>query len=120
MGKVTVKKTGRAELFARARKADIVLRDGSEAGVEETAEAVKGRARRNAPVDTGLLHESIESHTEGLEGEVGVYGEAAEYAPYPHFGTSKQEAQPFMLTAVEEERTTLTRKVAAKIREKLR
>ena len=45
---------------------------------------VENQARRDAPVDNGVLRNSIRSE---VEGQQGVVGTNIEYAPYVEFGT---------------------------------
>lgn len=61
-----------------------------------TAEA---HAKKECPVDTGRLRNSI-SHT--TDEDSAYIGTNVEYAPYVEFGTSKTSAQPFLRPAATE------------------
>lgn len=60
------------------------------------------KAQEKAPVDTGYLKRSIglEITDGGMSAEVEP---AADYGPYPEFGTRFMEAQPYMRPAFEEQ-----------------
>lgn len=62
---------------------------------------VESAAIRGCPVDTGRLRSSI-THEVGRDGEglVGTVGSNVEYAPYVEFGTSHNQAQPFLRPAL--------------------
>lgn len=47
---------------------------------------VENDAKRNCPVDTGRLRQSI---THRIEGSTGIVGTNVEYAPYVEYGTGK-------------------------------
>lgn len=64
--------------------------------VKEVAIRVDAEAKKKAPVDTGNLRASITMEVDGLEATVGTN---VEYAPFIEFGTSRQQAQPFMTPA---------------------
>nr|DAT75803.1 MAG TPA: putative tail component [Caudoviricetes sp.] len=68
------------------------------AALEEVGLAAEGFAKRLCPVDTGRLRNSITHVTR--PGEKAVYiGTNVEYGPYVEYGTSRQEAQPFLRPA---------------------
>lgn len=52
--------------------------------LEQACLIVENQARRDCPVDAGVLRNSIKSKVEGKEGVVGTN---IEYAPYVEFGT---------------------------------
>ncbi len=80
-----IKAQTRQELSALIRKATLQVEAG---------------AKLRAPVDTGLLRNSIQSTFEGdLAGIVFV---GVEYGIHVEFGTTRMRAQPFLLPALEE------------------
>ena len=60
---------------------------------------VHGVAVLRTPVDSGNLKNSLAFVVQGDEGRVGTN---VEYAPYVEQGTSKQDAQPYLRPAVDE------------------
>ena len=61
---------------------------------------IEARAKSLAPVDTGVLRNSITTRVEGpLKVTVGT---DVEYAGYQEFGTRFQKGKPFMTPAVDE------------------
>jgi HK97 gp10 family phage protein len=63
---------------------------------------VQSRAKRACPVDTGRLRSSIARDLGGdSEGIVARVGTNVEYAPHVEFGTSRQQAQPFLRPALD-------------------
>lgn len=69
--------------------------------VEETADAVADDARRNAPVDTGELRDSIHVEGSGRQTRVVV---GADHGIFPEYGTRKMAARPYFWPAVERAR----------------
>lgn len=62
------------------------------------AQAVRNRALRLAPVDTGRLRQSVSvQQTVPLVFRVGTN---VEYAPHVEFGTRKMRARPFLRPAL--------------------
>ena len=67
-------------------------------GLEAIGLTAEGYAKKECPVDTGRLRNSI-THVV-REGEKSVYiGSNVEYAPYVELGTSRQRAQPYLRPA---------------------
>lgn len=56
----------------------------------------EGYAKKDCPVDTGRLRNSI-SHAQ--EKDTAYIGTNVEYAPYVEFGTSKMASRPFLRDA---------------------
>lgn len=88
-------------------------KDGAYDGILAMATAITSQAKALAPVDDGLLRNSImwksKNKSGGLEGgsaikesvaenEV-IVGSAVEYAIYQEYGTRKMPAQPFLRVA---------------------
>lgn len=68
---------------------------------------IEGDSRRNTPVRTGFLRASHNSRFGNLEGVIDV---KADYAPFVHFGTRFQRAQPFLQRAVDENENYIDKK----------
>lgn len=66
--------------------------------IEASALEIETDAKLNCPVDTGNLRASIKSIYDRKTFAAGVFSNV-EYAPYVEFGTSKQQAQPFLYPA---------------------
>lgn len=61
---------------------------GAAAGMTEACLLVEGDAKRDCPVDDGILRESITHSVQQEEGQyVGYIGTNIDYAPYVHQGT---------------------------------
>ena len=60
---------------------------------------VEGRAKLNAPVDTGVLRGSIRHN---VNGDSVVIGTDVEYALVVEKGSSRHQAQPYLTPAVED------------------
>src|SRR5690242_610786 len=77
--------------------------------VKRTAFRIEGRAKQLAPVDTGLLRNSIQTQIEGpLKATVGTN---VNYAQYQEFGTRHQKGTPFLTPASDEERADFEKDV---------
>lgn len=86
------------------------LRNGLQAG----AFLVEGEAKLRAPVDTGALRSSIRA-TEIKSTEYSV-GTNLDYAIWQEYGTSRMAAQPYMRPALNLNRDSIIRTIAATIR----
>ena len=69
--------------------------------VEESARAIEGGAKINAPVDTGNLRNSISVQKAG-EAKRRI-GASAEYAIFQEMGTRHHAAHPFLKPAFDDE-----------------
>lgn len=79
-----------------------------ERAIETASIIVEGDAANLAPVDTGLLRNSINHRVEKHGSEVvGIVGTAIEYAAVQEFGSSKQQKQPFLGPALRMNRTVI-------------
>lgn len=58
------------------------------------------RAVKLAPVDTGQLRQAIGTE---VKSDTAYLFNIVQYAPYVEFGTSKQQAQPFMRPALKDQ-----------------
>lgn len=71
------------------------------AGLRAIGMTAERHAKKDAPVDTGRLRNSI-AH-EVVDSEAAVYiGTNVEYAPYVELGTSRMAARPFLGPAATE------------------
>lgn len=75
------------------------------AGTREIAEEIRDEAKTICPVKTGRLQDSIEVKEES-EGKFVVQA-TAHYAAAVEFGTSEQEANPFLRPAAETVRSRM-------------
>jgi HK97 gp10 family phage protein len=69
-------------------------------GLEACAMVAETYAKKDAPVDTGRLRNSIAHIVEKSE-SVAYIGTNVEYAPYQEFGTSKISAKHFLRNAAQ-------------------
>ena len=67
--------------------------------------AAEGYAKKEAPVDTGNLRNSI-THAEEIKEKATYVGTNVEYAPFVELGTSRSRAQPYLRPAATEHTTT--------------
>jgi HK97 gp10 family phage protein len=75
------------------------VKQKAELAVTKAAADIEAQAKVRAPVDTGLLKNSIQSRREGDLRH--IVESPVHYSVYQEFGTRKMPAQPFMLPAVE-------------------
>lgn len=77
--------------------------------IKRTAFSIEAKAKAHAPVDTGLLRNSIQTNIEGpLKATVGT---SVEYAPYQEFGTRHQKGKSFLTPAADEQKKEFERDV---------
>lgn len=74
-------------------------RQRAESFVAKAAADIEAQAKARAPVDTGLLKNSINERQEGDLRH--VVESPVHYSVYQEFGTRKMPAQPYMVPAVE-------------------
>jgi HK97 gp10 family phage protein len=82
--------------------------DAEDVWKREWAEKVAEEMRRNAPVDTGALRESIQATSDGVQ--VGV-----RYGAYVEYGTSRTAPQPFTGPSVARLRRPATEDAVRKV-----
>ena len=78
--------------------------------VEQTTEVAKSDAEYNAPVDTGMLVQSLTHGTDvvyNTDSVTGIVGTSAYYAAYQEFGTVNMAAHPYMMPALNANKSTL-------------
>lgn len=71
---------------------------GIPAAMEKVGLVAEGYAKRECPVDTGNLRNSI---AHAVQGRVAYIGTNVEYGPYVEMGTSRTRAQPFLRPAAQ-------------------
>lgn len=70
--------------------------------VKKTAFGIEAKAKALAPVDTGLLRNSIQTRIDGpLKATVGTN---VEYAAHQEFGTRHQKGKPHLTPAADEQK----------------
>jgi HK97 gp10 family phage protein len=67
--------------------------------VAQAALEIEGLAKQFAPVDTGFMRNAITAEQE--DEMAWTVTSAAFYSVYVEFGTSRMDAQPFMIPAIE-------------------
>lgn len=68
--------------------------------LKKTAFGIEAKAKTLAPVDTGLLRNSVQTRIDGpTKASVGT---SVEYAEYQEFGTRHQKGKPFLTPAADE------------------
>ena len=68
-------------------------------GLEAIGMTAEGHAKKNTPVDTGRLRNSI---AHAVDGDAAYIGTNVEYAPYVELGTVKMKARPYLRPAATE------------------
>ena len=117
MGKTTVSIRGLSEAKLKVGGLPTKLERGSAAAVADVVEETTTSAKRNAPVDTRALQNSIKGEVSGTTGTVTT---GVDYAPYVEYGTSRSPAQPFMRPAAEEARNRFKRIATNEVRKAAR
>lgn len=112
---VTIK--GVSQLQAKLGKLDPLTKGALSRGVARALAKVEGDAKLITPVDTGHLRASLHvtgrSIPDGAQGEVST---TVEYAPYVEFGTSRQQAQPYLHPALQKNKQTATKIILNEVR----
>lgn len=70
-------------------------------GLTAVGMTAEGHAKKEAPVDTGRLRNSIANAVDADE-KAAYIGTNVEYAPYVELGTSRMAARPFLRPAATE------------------
>jgi len=98
-----------------------ILEAGAE-GLLMAGEKIATDTKLNTPVDTGRLRGSYNAQLiEKNENEAIVeVGTDVEYAGFVEFGTSRQQAQPHFMPAVEDNKKNITKFINKKIKEALK
>jgi HK97 gp10 family phage protein len=103
----------------RGAEVRAALEDAMQQAMQDTAEAAKQEAQSLAPVDTGLLRDSIYADMDARGGTARrtlTIGADAPYAAYVELGTGRAPAQPFIRPAVDKLAPVLTERLRAAIR----
>lgn len=90
-------------ITVETRKLDKITKEmqpRAEKIISETAYQVEGKAKMNAPVDTGFLRSSIQT-MDGENDLQKIVNVGAEYGIHQEYGTYKMAAHPFLIPAVE-------------------
>ena len=81
--------------------------DALEKATKQTALAAQADARDNAPVDTGNLKQSISTeHERSREAATSTVYTNVEYGLYQEIGTVKMAAHPYMMPALNANKST--------------
>lgn len=111
---ITIK--GLGSLQAKLKKLDPLTRAAISSGVIKAATKVEGDAKLLSPVDTGALRSSINvsgmSIPDGAKAEIKTN---MEYAPYVEFGTSRQQAQPYLQPALQKNKQAAKKIIMSEI-----
>lgn len=92
---------GVSSLIGRLLHGKTIANEAMVAGALDMAEQVAEIARGLVPVDTGTLQDSIHVNNTPHEGLISVEADA-EYASFVEYGTSVNDAQPFMRPAADQ------------------
>lgn len=79
-------------------KAIDAIAKATERALTSGALFIQAQASENAPVDTGRLRASIGTE---VHEDYALIGTNVEYAPYVELGTSRQDAQPYLRPAID-------------------
>jgi HK97 gp10 family phage protein len=82
------------------------IADAKQRALERIGLSAEGYAKKECPVDTGNLRNSI---THARDDDAAYIGTNVEYAPYVELGTSRMKAQPFLRPAATEHTTVYRR-----------
>lgn len=77
--------------------------------VKITTQIAKSDAQTNAPVDTGMLVQSLTHGTDveyNADSVIGTVGTSAYYAAYQEFGTVNMAAHPYLMPALNANKST--------------
>ena len=81
--------------------------DALEKATKQTSLAAQADARDNAPVDTGNLKQSISTeHERSIEAATSTVHTNVEYALYQEMGTVNMAAHPYMMPALNANKST--------------
>src|SRR5690554_8128794 len=106
MGKSTVAIRGLSEAKLKVGGLPTKLERGSATAVADVVEETTASAKRNAPVDTRALQNSIKGEVSGTTGTVTT---DVDYAPHVEYGTSRSPAQSVIRPAAKEDRNRINR-----------
>lgn len=106
------------QLSADLGKASAEITRKAQRVVAKTAHDIEATAKRNAPVDTGALRDSISASITG-GGMQAVIGPTVSYGVFVEFGTRRMRPQPYMGPALTSHEPMFTRAVESLIQEAL-
>jgi HK97 gp10 family phage protein len=111
------------ELREAFQKAGYEITTAIGKGLEAACLFVEAEAKKNAPVDTGLLRNSI-THRVNEEEEYGEVGAAAEYSVFQEFGSSKMQAandgRGFLTPALNENKKVVQNIIADQLKDAIK
>ena len=87
------------KVSSRIPQLSAAVKQKAEAAVAKAAADIEAQAKARAPVDIGLLKNSINEREEGDLRH--IVESPVHYSIYQEFGTRKMAAQPYMVPAVE-------------------
>lgn len=115
MARLRVHIQGTDRVKTRMRRLAQSMLGGGRTGARLSAERVEKTMKRLVPVDTGRLRDSISINEVGKNRfEVGP-SDWVEYAAYVEFGTRHTPAQPYVMPALERERSKFAQTVRGTI-----
>lgn len=113
---------GRERLKARLQAIPGRMRAEVRAAIEKSADELVGMQQRLAPVDDGVLRDSIrkEPGDHDLAVAVKAGSDAAFYARFVEFGTQRTPAQPFFFPAYRALRKRIRARISRAVRKAVR
>lgn len=120
-GDAKVELTGLKALARQLSVTEEQITAAAKKTVQESAEAVRNRAKDLVPVDSGRLQRAINVSysSDGLSAEVKNTNNQAYYGQFIEFGTSRRPARPFMTPAAEQERRKLKKRLEQNVKKEL-
>lgn len=94
---IKIKIVNLAQIRAAFARSPRVMARNLNKAIKRSVIKIEGDSKRVTPVRTGFLRSSHSSSFSNLAGFIDV---TASYAPYVHFGTRFQRAQPFLQKSV--------------------
>lgn len=119
MARTHVSIRGSRDLRARLDQLGPDTRQAQLAAMREWGNMVRDDARDRVPVDTGYLRDHVESRADSDNVRVGVWDTRAYYAQWVEQGSSRQEAQPFLMPAFEANKDEFDRLLARRVEREL-
>jgi len=130
---IDIELVGIDRLIARLGKASETLDPKTDEGLSEVADRIVADAKAMVPIDTGSLQRSIrkqhhvsEGHIHNLGVSAGGYatnprtGRIVSYAVHVEYGTSRMAPKPYLRTALEANRQSLTDVLKRNLEESLK
>ncbi|MFC4333864.1 HK97-gp10 family putative phage morphogenesis protein [Salininema proteolyticum] len=118
MPKYRIDVAGSNQLQRRLAALPDDLRDSLKGSLRDAAKSVRSEAQDEVPVESGDLRKSIKFRVDGRKLTATVRVEKF-YGHFVEFGTTSQEAQPFMRPAFEAERRRFAGRISDDVRKAL-